>query len=437
MDRLFAALDQIDARKHHIALEELRAGIPALMAAMPTPDQPGNLHAHTFHSFNCYGYSPATYALRARQAGMEVAGIVDFDVLDGVEEFHATGCALGLRTVASLETRVVVPEFAALSINSPGEPGIAYHMACGFARVPTDASSTAFLADLRARSARRNRAIVERVNAALSPAALDVDADVIPLTPGGNATERHLVLAYARKASTLFAGDALLAFWNDRLGGGVKAADLPEQPALLNRIRAATMKRGGPGYIAPTADSFPPLAGFNRFALAAGAVPTVAWLDGTSDGEQQMAAFCALAAESGACALNIIPDRNFTPGARDQKLANLHEVVALAERLCWPVIAGTEMNSYGQRFVDNFAAEELKPLVPVFRKGGFVLYAHTALQRAAGIGFAGPWADQHLADRAERLAWFAALGAQLTPATEPRLAALSPDTSPDAILQRL
>ena len=54
-----------------------------------------NLHAHTFCSYNCYGYSPTKYAWLARNAGLAVAGIVDFDVLDGLDEFYEAGRLVG------------------------------------------------------------------------------------------------------------------------------------------------------------------------------------------------------------------------------------------------------------------------------------------------------------------------------------------------------
>ena len=59
--------------------------------ALPEPGADVNLHAHTFFSYNAYGYSPSKFAWLARKAGLAVAGIVDFDVLDGVDEFSMRG----------------------------------------------------------------------------------------------------------------------------------------------------------------------------------------------------------------------------------------------------------------------------------------------------------------------------------------------------------
>ena len=85
-----------------------------------------NAHAHTFYSFNYKGYSPTTFALEAKRAGLEIGGIVDFDVLDGLEEFWTASRRLDLKGCIGLESRVFVPEFSERVINSPGEPGITY-----------------------------------------------------------------------------------------------------------------------------------------------------------------------------------------------------------------------------------------------------------------------------------------------------------------------
>jgi hypothetical protein len=49
--------------------------------------------------------------------------------------------------------------------------------------------------------------------------AVDYDRDVLPLTPSGNATERHMLIAYDVAARRAFpAREALLAFWGGKLG---------------------------------------------------------------------------------------------------------------------------------------------------------------------------------------------------------------------------
>ena len=329
----------------------------------------------------------------------------------------------------SLESRVFVPEFATRVINSPGEPGIAYHMGVGFTR----AVQHPFLAEMRAAAAQRTRDMVGRVNTHMRPVELDYEKDVVPLTPKGNATERHLCEAYERKAAQAFPDAAQrAAFWKEKLG------DAPPAGAKLqNLIRAKTMKKGGVGYVQPGKGSFPLMADMNRFVLESGAIPTLAWLDGTTDGEKCIEEFFQVGMASGAAALNIIPDRNYTPGVKDQKLQNLHDVIALAEKHHFPVIVGTEMNSPGNKFVDSFETAELKPLVPVFLRAAHIVYAHSVLQRQGELGYLSPWAKKTFVTPAAKNEFFEKLGRELQPATEERLRGLTPEATPVQILAKV
>src|SRR5512146_2852227 len=145
IDLLERQLDSFDPRARRQALEALGGMVAADQIRLPVAGTDVNLHAHTFFSYNAYGYSPSKYAWLARKAGLHAAGIVDFDVLDGLEEFLEAGRLVGLKTCVSVESRVFVPEFETRVINSPGEPGIAYHMGVGFTR----ATQHPFLAQMR------------------------------------------------------------------------------------------------------------------------------------------------------------------------------------------------------------------------------------------------------------------------------------------------
>ena len=422
-------LDSFDPTARRQALADLCALVAAGKITLPTPGSDVNLHAHTFFSYNAYGYSPSKYAWLARKAGLAAAGIVDFDVLDALEEFLEAGRLVGLKTCVSLESRVFVPEFATRVINSPGEPGIAYHMGVGF----TSAVQHPFLAEMRAAAAQRTRDMLARVNTFMRPVELDYEKDVVPLTPKGNATERHLCEAYERKAGQVFP-DATqrAAFFQEKLG------DAPPPGAKLqNLIRAKTMKKGGVGYVQPGKGSFPLMADMNRFVLESGAIPTLTWLDGTSEGEKSLEELFATAISSGAAALNIIPDRNYTPGVKDQKLQNLYDVVAMAEKHHFPIIVGTEMNSPGNKFVDSFGTAELAPLLPVFLRGAHIAYAHSVLQRQSGLGYLSPWARKTFADVRTKNEFFERLGRELKPASADRLCGLTTDVTCDEILAKI
>jgi hypothetical protein len=398
-------LDHFDAATRRKALLDVVGLARDGHIKLPPPTAQLNVHCHTFFSYNAYGYSPSKFAWLARKEGLGLAGIVDFDVLDAVEEFLDACRLVGVKGIASLESRVFVPEFKTRVINSPGEPGIAYHMGAGF----IGAARHPFLAQMRAAAAQRTREMLARVNTVMGPVQLDWERDVLPLTPGGNATERHLCEAFERKAWRLFPDATTRAtFWEETLGEAVS-----EGAKLQNLIRARTMKKGGVGYVQPGEQSFPLMADMNRCMLDCGAVPVVTWLDGTSDGEQCIEELLAVAESTGAAALNIIPDRNFTPGVKNQKLQNLHGVVALAEKRHLPILVGTEMNSPGNKFVDNFTSAELAPLLPVFQRGAHILYAHTLFRKCSGHGYLGDWAAKKFASAAAKNEFFEAAGREL------------------------
>ena len=438
IEELEQELDSFDPAERKQALSSLCEKVGASEITLPGSGTAVNLHCHTFFSYNTYGYSPSKFAWLARKAGLAVAGVVDFDVLDALHEFLQACRMLGLKGCAGLETRVFVPEFSDRVINSPGEPGISYHMGVGFPSADVPDEQTEFLQGLRAMAQQRNRDLMSRVNKYLRPVELDYEEDVLVLTPSGNATERHMCLAYARKAREIFSQtDALAAYWSEKLSVDAKSLGLPESRELLNTIRAKTMKRGGVGYVLPDKGSFPCLADTNEFLLAAGAIPTVTWLDGTSEGEKAIEELLEVVMSTGSTAINVIPDRNYGPGTPQEKLENLYDVVELAQKLHLPIVVGTEMNSPGQKFVDDFDSDELSPLVPVFLRSAYIIYAHSVLQQQCGLGYTSEWTRKNFRSVAEKNRFFEKLGGLIQPAQEDKLAGLDNGTTPQQMLDKL
>jgi hypothetical protein len=437
IEELEGKLDSLDSAKRKEALLALCEKVGAGEVTLPSPSRDVNLHCHTFFSYNSHGYSPSKFAWLARKSGLAVAGIVDFDVLDGLEEFLEASRMLGLKGCAGMETRVFVPEFANKVITSPGEPGITYHMGVGFPRAAVDGWLNDFLFSLKKTAQERNLDLIERVNKYLNPVELDYKQDVIALTPAGNPTERHISLAWARKARKAFADQKQLAeFWTEKLGVDAESLDLPEGRNLLNAIRAKTMKQGGVGYVRPDAGAFPKMEETNKFILAAGGIPTLTWLDGTSDGEKEIEKLLEIAMRSEVAAINTIPDRNYTPGVKDEKLANLYQMAELAEKLGLPVVVGTEMNSPGQKFVDDFDSRELSPLRAAFLKGAYIVYAHSVLQQRSRLGYTSDWAKGSFENVAAKNEFFEKLGRLLQPQRQECLDGLSEDVSPQKILEK-
>ncbi len=438
VEQLEKGLDSFDAAVRKESLAELLRRAESGEIELADPQKAVNMHYHTFFSYNAAGYSPSSVAWRARKAGLSAAGIVDFDVLEGVDEFLDAAETVGIRGACGLETRVFVPEFADKEISSPGEPGIAYHMGVGFTNSRIDGKAAEFRDRLQGTVQRRNRELTDRVNAYLNPVELDYDKDVIPLTPAGNPTERHLCEAYAKKAAEIFSDESKLPdYWRKKLGDDVTEDVLGDSAKHHGLIRKKTMKKGGVGYVQPDAGSFPKMSDMNEFVLAAGAIPTHTWLNGLSDGEQEIERLLEVSLSSGAAAINIIPDRNYTPGegTKDIKCQKLNEVIELAGKLSLPVVVGTEMNSPGLKFVDDFESQELKPFVDIFLKGAYIVYAHTVLQSRCGAGYLSDWAENSFGSTDEKNDFYFRFAEAVKPGEKGSIDKISAEMTPNEILK--
>ena len=418
-DTLEEQLNHFDRAQRREAFLSLAAAADANALKLPDMGAAFNLHCHSFFSFNGYGYSPAALVWNGRKLGLSAMALVDFDVLDGVDEFLDCARRLRLRAGAGMETRVYVPEFHDDEINSPGEPGVAYHVGIGF--TGSQIKDPALLAHLKAMAQQRTKTVIEKVNTLLHEIALDYETEVLTLTPKNNPTERHVCLAYDRKARRLFADtERLVNFWCSKLDLPKEAVEkgIDAPPVFQGVIRSKTMKSGGVGYSAARGEDFPKLEAVNRFIGDNGAIPTFAFLDGFSSGEQQMDRLLEVMMAAGAAAVNIIPDRNWNiadPETRALKERNLDAFIAKARERDLPILVGTEMNAFGQKKVDDFDAPALKPYYQDFVKGMYILHGHTVLQGAAGLGYLSDWAQRSFASVSEKNNFYQAFGEHAAP----------------------
>lgn len=398
-----------------------------------------NLHAHTFFSYNAYGYSPTALAWKAKKEGLEFIGIVDFDVLDGVNEFLEACELLCIKGVAGIETRVFIPAYRTIEINSPGEPGIAYHMGTGFTDSNLSQTVQPAFDALRKQASQRNYDIVQILNDFLTPLSLDFEGEVLPLSPTGNVTERHIVHKLVEKSFTAL--DNAEEFWQKKLGldADLLTALVKDRIKFEKLIRRKLIKRGGAAYVTPDPEKFPTISEFNQIIQAVAAIPCMAWLDGTSEGEKDIEKLLGFMIEKGVRAVNIIPDRNWNlPDAdmKARKLKALYRIVGLAADHHLPILIGTEMNSYGQKFVDDLDVPELIDLKESFQQGAQFIYGHTRLERIWGLGYQSPWAQEHFTDQAQKLAFYVEAGRNLPAGIvdEKIQRKISNDLSPEEIL---
>jgi hypothetical protein len=183
-------------------LRNLQTLVDAETEKPPVSDVFVNNHIHTTYSFS--PYSPTAAVWFARAATLPCAGIIDHDSIAGAREFIRAGEIAGVATTVGIECRVQLrgTPLEDRYINNTDQKGIAYMVLHGVPHGEIDRVQAHF-APYRAHRNKRNRRMVENVNALLGGAGirLDFDRDVLPLSQyenGGTVTERHLICALCR-----------------------------------------------------------------------------------------------------------------------------------------------------------------------------------------------------------------------------------------------
>jgi len=412
ISKLKESLNSFDSGERRYALEQLNG----LTTRENGELQNVNLHFHSFNSYHAEFWSPSRIALEAKQNALYAAGIIDFDVLAGLEEFFNAGELLGIRTSVGIETRAFLREYANLEIDSPGEPGVSYIAGTGFYKLPDKNSEQyTILQSYNQKAMGRNIELIGRINKHVPEIALDY-SEVLLLTPSGNATERHIISAYINKASKVFPEkNSLISYWSNMLGLEYQQAEkiIESGSKLEDSVRTKFAKKGGFGYQQPSSETFPPVEEFFAFVKSCGAIPMESWLDGTSDGEKDGKALLELSKSKGAAALNLIPDRNWN--IADSKLkaiktANLKKIVEAAVSMDMPIHIGTEMNKKGLPFVDDLNGVDLNPYKVIFLNGAKIIVGHTLLARFADYTYLGDKAANDFPDLKKRNTFFASVG---------------------------
>ena len=189
--------------------EERLANLKEVLAETvfpPMVPQYINNHIHTTYSFSPYSPTAAVYA--ARMEGLCTAGIIDHDSISGAREFLEAAKLVDMPVTIGMECRVSMEgtRLEGKRTNNPDQEGVSYMT---IQSVPHDKIEvlTEFFKPYQAARHRRNRAMVEKINALLPEMDLDYDKDVLPLSEAadnGGVTERHLMYALAKKLTVRF-----------------------------------------------------------------------------------------------------------------------------------------------------------------------------------------------------------------------------------------
>lgn len=331
-----------------------------------------NVHIHTFHSFNYKNWSPSRIVFEGWKKGLLYIGTVDFDTLSGLEETLHSGELLNIKVIGGFESRVFLREMKDKVINSPNEPGIFYLCGKGFKKIPKDNTEEKnFFDSLKNISQDRNKKIIEKVNNYLKDVKINYEKDVLPLTPSNNPTERHIIFAYYLKSKEIL-NEKADDFWSDILEiEKEKIIELKSKNIgdLYEKIRQKLIKFGGPGYVKSESSDFPLFDDVVKMTEKIGGIPIGTYLDGTNEGEKEPEFLIELLKSKGIKGITIIPERNWNIKdikEKEIKLRNLDKFMETCKKMDMPVICGTEMNKYGQPFVDDFKRPEISKYFEYF-----------------------------------------------------------------------
>lgn len=421
-------------------LEALRRYVALGFASRPV-DAPGsgevNNHIHTIYSFS--PYTPSMAALRAYEAGLEVAGSVDHDSIAAAPEMTRACALLGLGSVTGCEIRVTFPSgFSSRKINNPDSSGIVYMTIQG---VPAmyRAQVAAFLAPIRVKRMERTARMAQRASALLEKAGIPGISikDVAALSmegEGGGITERHLCYAVATRLTERHGiGPALVAALEKDLGLPVPAkvtgliSDPSNQIALYDLVNILKTDFLARIFVQPDGEECLPVEQAVSFAKKIGAIPAYAYLGDVGEsptGDKKAEKFeddyldelFEALKNIGFLGVTYMPPRN----TREQLL----RVRSLCQKYSFMEISGVDINQPRQAFT----CHELK--LPEFSHLVDTTWALVTHERLAsidsGLGLFSPSNPLASLPLESRLAQYARAGRMIDP--------FRPDSVEDAIV---
>ena len=321
-----------------------------------------NNHIHTIYSFS--PYSPTASVWAAKAEGLATAGIVDHDSIGGAKEFLEAGEILHMPVTIGMECRVSMAgtPFETLRTNNPDQAGVSYMTMQAVPHGSVDILQAAFV-PLREKREARNRKMIANINDVLDGTGivLDYDLDVRPLSEaevGGSVTERHLMLALARKLIAGFGKDGICRGLESV---GVKLSE--KQTALMQDTESPYFEYDLLGILkgafvskiyVPATDECLTIAEAAKLAADAGAIFCYAYLGDVTDsvtGDKAAQKFeddyldelVQFLADTGVNGITYMPTRN-TP-------AQLDRIRSLADKHGLMQVSGEDINSPRQSFV--------------------------------------------------------------------------------------
>ncbi len=412
--------------------------LASVLAGLPGPDEliaraasrqgcgprlKTNSHIHlppNFSAFDTVGQAVD----KAAAEGVAVVGVSNYYDYGVYADFAERTRAAGILPLFGTEIIALVDELvrAGVRINDPGNPGKMY--LCGKAATgfePLSPEAAGLLQVIREKDSTRMAALVERLGAVFAEAGFDGSPDEAGVKAGvvkrhGCALEgvylqeRHVCQAFQEALAYALEPDAHVELLTAAYGVPPKAS-IAEPVAEQNEIRSQLLKAGKPAYVAETFVDFDHAL---RLILALGGIPCYPIV---ADGAKPVCPFeedPAKLAEAvrgmGVHCTEFIPDRN-----SPETLAAYAHAMRGAGLV---VTAGTEHNTRDLIPIEpacKAGAAIPDDVADLFWEGACVMAAHTYLACHGRPGFvdAAGTPDSAFGTDDERIAWFAAVGAEV------------------------
>ena len=358
----------------------------------PQRPVPSNLHIHTPYSFSAF--SDVNEAVRlAREQGVLILGISDFNTTKGYEEFTEECQSIGVFPAYCMETIALSVEDQKSGIrwNDPNNPGRIYFCGKGM-QCPSQHSK--YTQDTLHRIAdaleRQSRQMIDRVNHHLKDTLPDIRLDydhIRDTITKGTVRERHVAKALQQAISKIFPNAAEKAKALKKLYGKESQVDVMDDVALQEELRSNLLKAGKAAFVEESPEAYLSFEEARSLILDMGGIPCYPVLaDGTrgvpTEIERDPEALCDELLQRSIYCAEFIPIRN------DINL--LREYVSVFKRKGIVLTTGTEHNT-----------PKMEPMVPgcrggvdldetlkeAFWKGACVVAAHQYLLSAGRTGF--------------------------------------------------
>ena len=326
----------------------------------PQKPVPSNLHIHTPYSFSAFTDVHEAVSL-ARDQGVFVLGISDFNTTKGYEDFTKECQEAGVFPLYCMETIAlsVDAQRSGTRWNDPSNPGRIYFCGKGL-RYPIQFSQRAqdTLLQIGRALEERVRQMIDRVNRHLERTlpSIQLDYDRIRDTyTFGTVRERHVAKALSSAIAEAFSDASEKAEALEALYGEESQVDVTDDVALQNELRSNLLKAGKVAFVEESPEAYVSLEEAKSLMLDMGGIPCYPVLaDGTrgelTEIEQDPEFLRDELLRRGIHCAEFIPDRNDINLIRDYVSAFKGKSIILT--------AGTEHNT-----------PRMEPMVPACRGG--------------------------------------------------------------------